>query len=142
MKGLLLIAAIFILSYLAGHWLQQGEQETGELHKSSCDPSEQLCRETVAENQFELLFDGEPSPLVPFNVVVTSLQAEILSMQVTFEMEGMDMGFNQYSLEQVGNQWRARVILPVCSQSRGDWLMNLKIKTPSKTSVVQFSFAQ
>jgi hypothetical protein len=43
-------------------------------------------------------------------------------------MVGMNMGFNRYDLKRVpdGN-WTARIVLPVCTDSRADWIAELKL---------------
>jgi len=36
------------------------------------------------------------------------------------------MGFNRYRFVAAGQQWQAKVTLPVCISGSGDWLMDLQ----------------
>lgn len=69
---------------------------------------------------------GELKVLQPFQVWVRAADAH--KVQATFTMEGMDMGFNLYTLHADKNGvFRGRVTLPVCVSGRRDWLMTLDI---------------
>ena len=70
--------------------------------------------------------EGELKVLQPFEVWVQAGQAR--KVQATFTMEGMDMGFNLYTLRaDKEGVFRGRVTLPVCVSGRRDWVMTLDI---------------
>lgn len=70
--------------------------------------------------------EGELKALQPFQVWVRTGDAR--KVQATFTMEGMDMGFNLYTLHaDKDGVFRGRVTLPVCVSGRRDWLMTLDI---------------
>ncbi|HER20323.1 MAG TPA: hypothetical protein ENO14_04660 [Chromatiales bacterium] len=63
------------------------------------------------------------------------------AVRVDFEMVGMDMGINAYRLERLADgQYRATVILPVCTTDRSDWLANLTIHSTEGAYVMQLPF--
>jgi hypothetical protein len=65
-------------------------------------------------------------PLQPFQVWVQAPAAR--KVQVSFTMEGMDMGFNLYTLHpDAQGVFRARATLPVCVTGRRDWNMVVDI---------------
>jgi len=65
-------------------------------------------------------------PLQPFQVWVKAAGAR--KVQARFTMEGMDMGFNLYTLRADGDGvFRARVTLPICVSGRRDWVMAVEI---------------
>ncbi len=69
---------------------------------------------------------GGVKPLHPFQVWVEAPAAA--KVQVSFTMEGMDMGFNLYTLHpDAQGVFRARVTLPVCVTGRRDWNMVVDI---------------
>ncbi|KTG17383.1 MULTISPECIES: hypothetical protein [unclassified Guyparkeria] len=64
------------------------------------------------------------------------------AIRVDFEMVGMDMGINAYRLERLADgQYRATIILPVCTTDRSDWLANLTIHSTEGAYLVRLPFA-
>lgn len=75
-------------------------------------------------------------PLAPFDIWVsatgsgaTSEGAQAIGkVEARFTMEGMDMGFNLYTLRpDAQGVFRARVTLPICVTGRRDWTMILEV---------------
>jgi hypothetical protein len=65
-------------------------------------------------------FDRQPDALKPFHIAVAWPDAR--EIRASFQMEGMEMGFNSYRLvEAEPGQWRGEVMLPACIQGRKDW---------------------
>ena len=84
------------------------------------------CTATVAGRRVALGVRGELKALAPFEVWVEAPGAK--SVQASFTMEGMDMGFNLYTLRpEPDSLFRARVTLPVCVSGRRDWEMTLHV---------------
>jgi hypothetical protein len=70
--------------------------------------------------------EGPLKVLQPFQVWVRAQDAR--RVQASFTMEGMDMGFNLYTLHaDKEGVFRGRVTLPVCVSGRRDWVMTLDI---------------
>ncbi len=84
------------------------------------------CSTWLAGREVRVGIEGELKVLQPFQLWVRAAGAQ--RVQATFTMEGMDMGFNLYTLraDQEG-VFRARVTLPVCVSGRRDWVMTLDI---------------
>lgn len=76
--------------------------------------------------------------LKPFNVDVTiksNSTRESLSnilykpTMSTFAMKHMNMGLNRFEFNKLQkNKWQAKVLLPICSQQRIDWLMEISME--------------
>ena len=75
-------------------------------------------------------------PLEPFDIWVSATGAgatdtgarTIGKAEARFTMEGMDMGFNLYTLRpDAQGVFRARVTLPICVTGRRDWNMILEV---------------
>lgn len=73
-----------------------------------------------------LRFSSGPEVLRPFVLTLTSPGLQQAS--VSFQMSGMNMGFNRYDLKPDANgTWTARITLPVCTVSRVDWIAELNL---------------
>lgn len=84
------------------------------------------CSASLDGRRIALGVRGELKVLSPFEVWVEAAGAK--SVQASFTMEGMDMGFNLYTLRpDPDSLFRARVTLPVCVSGRRDWVMTLHI---------------
>jgi hypothetical protein len=84
------------------------------------------CTSGLAGREIKLGIVGELKVLTPFEVWLKAPGAE--TVQASFTMEGMDMGFNLYTLRpDAEGVFRARVTLPVCVTGRRDWIMTLHI---------------
>ena len=71
--------------------------------------------------------DHVPEVLRPFSLQVTTDGAD--GIEASFQMAGMEMGFNRYRLQQRDDQrWYAEVTLPVCVRGRKDWLLLLEVR--------------
>lgn len=71
-------------------------------------------------------FSTQPEALKPFLLSVSS--PGLHKASVSFQMAGMDMGFNRYDLRHgADGSWTARVTLPVCTVSRVDWIAELTL---------------
>lgn len=84
------------------------------------------CSTRLGSETVHVRVEGEIKPLEPFQVWVEA--AGVRKVEASFTMEGMDMGFNLYSLRAAGEGvFQARVTLPVCVTGRRDWIMNLDL---------------
>lgn len=69
-------------------------------------------------------FDRQPDALRPFQVTV--VWPDVQEVHASFQMHGMEMGFNRYRLvQQEPGRWQGEVMLPACIQGRKDWLVVL-----------------
>jgi len=87
------------------------------------------CRVNVDGREIRFGMLGEPKPLAPFHIwleLPDSLEAQ--KAEARFTMEGMDMGFNLYTLRPDDQGvLRATVTLPICVTGRRDWHMILDV---------------
>lgn len=74
----------------------------------------------------QISFSVTPETMKPF--VITLSHPALRKVSASFQMIGMDMGFNRYDLKRgPDGNWTARVTLPVCTASRADWIMELNL---------------
>ncbi len=73
--------------------------------------------------------DGALKALQPFDIwLKTPISHQPDKVSASFTMEGMDMGFNLYTLRRgADGVYRARVTLPVCVSGQPNWILNLDI---------------
>lgn len=84
------------------------------------------CATRLRGRDVSLGLSGVVKPLKPFQVWVKAAGAR--TVQARFIMEGMDMGFNLYTLRREGDDlFRARITLPICVSGRRDWVMAVEI---------------
>ncbi|HSH97338.1 MAG: hypothetical protein ACAH07_04580 [Methylophilaceae bacterium] len=84
-------------------------------------------------------FDHQPQLMQPFHLELQTTGAE--NVAATFAMVGMQMGLNRYRLlQQTPENWIAEIILPICVQSRSDWLLDIEITKPHAIKRYQLSF--
>ncbi len=92
-----------------------------------------ICTDPVAGCTFihnglpaKLRFSPQPEVLRPFLLTLTV--PKLRKASVSFQMSGMNMGFNRYDLKpETDNRWTARITLPVCTVSRVDWIAELDL---------------
>lgn len=142
MRSLLVIVLVFVLAYSLGYWLKQPETDNGRAYKSDCDPSQHVCMVKDGNVNYSIQFKGVPSPLTPFDVILKAEGKAPSTVSVSFEMEDMDMGYNTHQLKANNNHWQSRIILPVCSLARNDWILRVKMELDNTTHISEFSFTQ
>ena len=143
MKAMLaVLVVVLVLSYSLGMLLENDEKRADIEFVSDCDLVNETCHIKERSVEYEVGFDGEPSPLKPFGINLRSLNNQPINVVVTFEMEGMDMGYNAFPLANDGANWNSKVLLPVCSLGRNDWIMRLTYSTKMMNHLTVFRFTQ
>lgn len=118
--------AVLLLVGLVVYLNQTREPEGGPPTRLECPDLAAGCTTQLAGRTVSVGIDGELKVLQPFQVWVRVGGAR--KVQATFTMEGMDMGFNLYTLRaDKEGVFRGRVTLPVCVSGRRDWVMTLDI---------------
>lgn len=118
--------AVLLLVGLVVYLNQTREPEGGSPTRIECPNLAAGCTTRLAGQTVSVGIDGELKVLQPFQVWVRVEGAR--KVQATFTMEGMDMGFNLYTLRaDEEGVFRGRVTLPVCVSGRRDWVMTLDI---------------
>jgi hypothetical protein len=118
------LVIVLIAGVVAASRLLQPEEAPAQV--LSCPDLAVGCAATLAGDAVEVGIVGELKVLSPFEVWLKAPGAK--TVQASFTMEGMDMGFNLYTLRpDAEGVFRARVTLPVCVTGRRDWRMNLKV---------------
>ncbi len=105
-------------------WQNRLRQPDAPGHQVHCPDLSAGCTVQVDGKTLSLGVSGDLKPLKPFQLWVRHPGAH--KAEVHFTMEGMDMGFNVYSLKADGQGvFRGTVTLPVCVSGRRDWVMTL-----------------
>lgn len=120
-----LVPVILMVLVAAVMWWNPSRPPAGPSTRLTCPDLQRGCETRVAGVPVRVRVSGELKPLVPFHVRVETTGTE--KMTARFTMEGMDMGFNLYTLRPDGTgAFMARVTLPVCVTGRRDWIMHLE----------------
>ena len=124
--GLMLLIALVLWAEIGGYWRGANEVKVVTVR---CSDLSKGCAVDVDGRRILFGTKGEPKPLAPFQVWLTSKDsAPMQKAEARFTMEGMDMGFNLYTLRPDGKgAYQARVTLPICVTGRHDWLLHLDL---------------
>lgn len=107
-------------------WRGGGDDTTADASTLTCADLVAGCATRLDGREVRVGLDGAVKPLRPFRVWVKAAGAR--EVRARFTMEGMDMGFNLYTLRADGaGIFRGQVTLPVCVTGRRDWIMSLEI---------------
>ncbi|HES75895.1 MAG TPA: hypothetical protein ENO09_02675 [bacterium] len=103
---------------------------------SDCNPvlsphAQEGCRAQDSSRAMTLKMSGDVRPLRPFElrlILPETVRTQATEASVEFVMVGMDMGINRYTLlKQANGDFGGKVILPVCSIGRSDWVAKLSV---------------
>ncbi len=138
-KPLLIIA--LVLLFQSGCSQKGGDGVIDLGGRDDCDSAKQLCRffgnGVIAELK---LGDGKGvGELKPFDAVF-KLNQNPTEVEISFIMKDMDMGPNRYRMTAKDDQWGARPILPICSNSRIDWIAELEWLDDGQRYRLRFPF--
>jgi hypothetical protein len=116
---LLLMAALVV-------WRHGQDPQPAGVQTLSCPDLRQGCSAHLGRQEVAVRVVGELKPLQPFTLRVTAPKAR--KVEARFTMEGMDMGFNLYTLRaEAEGVFQSRITLPVCVTGRRDWVMELSL---------------
>lgn len=123
---LIVLIGLVLWAEKAGFW---HETEATRALPVVCATLATGCAVQVDGREIRFGIRGTPKPLAPFVVWVTASGAPpVTKAEARFTMEGMDMGFNIYTLRPDAQAvLRANVTLPICVTGRRDWNMTLEI---------------
>jgi hypothetical protein len=134
---LIFLIGLVLWAEKRGFWKATATVENVQV---ACAKLSSGCSVQLGAKEIRFGIDGELKPLVPFKVWVSGVPATSKA-EARFTMEGMDMGFNLYTLRpDAQNVLRATVTLPICVTGRRDWNMilhldNLHLSVPFVTNL-------
>jgi hypothetical protein len=116
------LAIIIALGGLA-LWAKHQQAQPGGAQIIACKDPVTGCGFVHNGRQSQLRFSAVPKPMEAFNIELYAPAVQKVSAQ--FQMNGMDMGFNRYDFKtgQDGQFKAESILLPVCTQSRSDWIV-------------------
>jgi hypothetical protein len=122
---LVLIGLIGLVLWADKNGLWHASEEA-KVSQIACASLASGCVAHVDGREIHFGMVGMPKPLTPFQVWVKAEGAH--KVEVRFTMQGMEMGFNLYTLRADSQGvLRANVTLPVCVSGRRDWNMLLDV---------------
>ena len=122
------LVPLAVIALIAGVVVSQHLQKASDkpAQMLACPDLQAGCSTLLDDAQVTLGIDGALKVLQPFTVWLKTADAD--KVQASFTMEGMDMGFNLYTLKRdPDGAFRARITLPVCVSGRRNWVMTLEI---------------
>ena len=138
------VVLVFVLAYGLGYWLSSQQSQSTLPRKimiaQDCDPTQTSCKAQFGEHSLSLVFLDKPSTLKPFRVRLESDTEKIDNLLLDFKMPGMNMGVNRYRLKYENGFWQNQLVLPVCTQSRNDWLVTLELEQAGIMWTTEFHF--
>jgi hypothetical protein len=126
MKAFWIALPLLIIGLAAAVLWQGGDNTPAATVTLPCADLTTGCTTRLQGRAISVGLSGPVKPLKPFQVWVKAPGAG--KVQARFTMQGMDMGFNLYTLRADGDGvFRARVTLPICVSGRRDWIMAVEI---------------
>ena len=146
MKSFFIFILVILITYFVGQWLAQNDIKKIDAsdieYVSLCDPTKKICIMDESSAHFNIQFNGIPSALTPFLVSVKVAGSQPEFIELSFDMVGMDMGYNKHNLIKNEIDWQKKIILPVCSLGRNDWVLNVKMMFDNEMVSTQYKFSQ
>lgn len=117
--GALIAASVLLTGVISGC----GQATESDLSPQICQDPRVGC---ALRNGMSLQTRIAPAVLRPIDVTVRDVPTSVDSMRLEAAMVGMSMPPVGVELESSARgEWSGRLILPVCSQGRSDWLWTL-----------------
>lgn len=118
-----LVIALIAVVVVSQHLFRDTQSPVQQL---DCADLQAGCSTLLDQTPVNVGVTGELKALQPFTVWLKMEGAD--KVQASFTMEGMDMGFNLYTLHRDPDGiFRGRITLPVCVSGRRGWIMTLEI---------------
>lgn len=107
-------------------WMNAQRREPSPPVTTACPNLVAGCTVMAGGRHIRLGTDQTIKPLKPFAIRVEA--KGVAKVEARFTMEGMDMGFNVYTLRADSQGvFRTTATLPVCVSGRRDWIMTLDV---------------
>lgn len=138
------VVFVFVAAYGIGQWLSS-QQSVSDLpvkimSAEPCDLTQQSCQAKFDEHILNLVLMDKPSALMPFRVRLESDSEQIDNVVLDFRMSGMNMGINRYRLKYEDGFWQNKLVLPVCTSGRNDWLVTVELEQKGILWTAEFNF--
>lgn len=118
---------LLVLILIGNYFFKKDVVEFPALY-SKCQISKVSCEIFIADKKLEVFIDGEVKALQPFMIRIVDKNNAIDRAVVLFRMKEMEMGKNEYGFVKLDAQnWKAEVVIPVCTAGRRDWLVELEL---------------
>ena len=137
MAALSVLVAAYFLPRLFP--LSQDITNLTDLGMQTCDPVRSPCKVLFENIEIQVYFPDGIDTMDPFTAEVIIDSFEVEQVNIKFFMHDMDMGVNRFTLDEISkSKWTGKVILPVCTLARSDWVAELELRTGNKVLQVNF----
>jgi hypothetical protein len=141
--SVLLLAALVASLLLRPKEMSQLGLESQDIAVSGtaqCDAAQGPCEFRAGELGLTLHLVPPVQSLRPFDIHLQVDGVQPRQVVLTFTMADMDMGLNRFVLRPGDGDWRGRAVLPICTQSRNDWLATVTVRGEGRDYRVVFPF--
>lgn len=132
--GLLLIGVL-----IGNYFLNKDMKSTGLVEYSKCRLGIDACEIIINNKHLSVVLDGEVKALAPFFIKISDKNNLIDNAIVSFKMKAMDMGVNKYRFIKGNSNWSAKIIIPICTTGRRDWLAEIEVQYANTIRKVTFN---
>ncbi len=134
-----LFVVLLLALVIVGNYFLRPGADNNQVEYSKCQLGIESCVIVIDGMELEIIVEGEIKALKPFVIHMTDKNQIIDKALVKFNMKAMDMGVNQYEFVQIdNNNWKAEVVIPVCTTGRRDWLVEFEIDNEIKKKNISF----
>ena len=132
------VVLLLALVIVGNYFLRKGT-DNNQVEYSKCQLGIENCLIVTDGMELEIIVEGEIKALKPFVIHMVDKNQIIDKALVKFNMKAMNMGVNQYEFVQIdNNNWKAEVVIPVCTTGRRDWLVEFEIDNEIKKKNISF----
>ena len=107
---------------------------------AGCDAALAPCEFRAGAFGLTLYLVPPVQSLRPFDIRLSVEGVAAQQVVLTFTMADMEMGLNRFLLKPGREGWRGSAVLPVCTQSRNDWLATVTVRGEGQDYRVVFPF--
>lgn len=134
----LIIVITFAVSYF--YLVKQSDIQIETIAIDNCYPQKQACVVNVAGSEMTISMSDKIYYLKPFYVSIreTPPSANIIMINVNFNMTNMNMGVNRSKLTLNDDVWAGKALLPICVTGRADWISEVEIQTNNSKTIFSF----
>lgn len=133
----ILIIAVVLLLLIGGKWYYSVLRPTlPTSYVANCNITTEGC---MFNQTAKIQLIGVGNNKTPFKVRIEYLPEQTQQVSVSFKMRDMDMGFNRFDLNRLGQgTWEINsVYLPLCRNERHDWIIEWTIDSQIWTADFQ-----
>ncbi|MDH5516699.1 MAG: hypothetical protein OEY36_02625 [Gammaproteobacteria bacterium] len=134
------LAVVLLTIIIAGqYFFRQSSPENKSVLYSACRLTTEDCPLQYDTAAYTVSISDDVKALRPFFISITDPAQKITKAVLNLKMREMDMGQNRYTFSRVSaDSWRAKVIIPVCTSGKRNWLIELSVDDQTSSRITVF----